>query len=111
MGLNRGSTIGTGASSPIIPFKFAVQVDSNAPAYLSISGVTQNASSAALVGCTVKLYRTSDDVEIATTVSDGSGNYVFPIQALATGGPYYIVAYKAGSPDVAGTTVNTIIAS
>ena len=107
MGIGRG--IGRGI--PIQPYKFEILIVNNAPVYLSISGITKDSTSTPLANCTVKLYRTSDDVEISSAISDGSGNYAFPIQALATGGPYYIVAYKAGSPDVAGTTVNTLAAS
>lgn len=72
-----------------------------------IAGVTKSSTGTALASCTVKLYRTSDDVLIATTTSDGSGNYSFPIGNTST--QFYLVAYKAGSPDVAGTSVNTIV--
>lgn len=72
-----------------------------------IAGVTKDSTGAALGGCTVKLFRTSDDVWIATTTSDGSGNYSFTVPNTAT--TYYVVAYKAGSPDVTGTTVNTLL--
>lgn len=73
----------------------------------SITGVTRDSSSVALGNCVVQLFRTLDDLSLGETVSDGSGNYqIFPVPNV--GGPYYIVAYKAGSPDVAGTTVNTL---
>lgn len=70
-----------------------------------ITGITKNSTGAALGGCTVDLFRTLDDLFLGTTTSDGSGNYslVAPI-----GGPFYVVAYLAGAPDVAGTTVNTL---
>jgi hypothetical protein len=38
--------------------------------------------------------------------SDGSGNYAFP--NVTPQDAYYVVAYLAGSPDVSGTTLNTI---
>lgn len=72
-----------------------------------ISGVTKNSNGAALASCTVKLYRTSDDVEVKSTTSDGSGNYSFTVADTST--QYYVVAYKAGAPDVAGTSVNTLV--
>ena len=56
--------------------------------------------------CVIKLYRTRDDVEAYSTVSDASGNYILPVDNLTQ---WYAVAYKAGSPDVAGTTVNTLV--
>lgn len=73
----------------------------------TITGVTRDNTGAALGGVTVDLMLTANDQRVDTQVSDGSGNYSFG----ASGGPYYIVAYKAGVPDVAGTTVNTLTGS
>jgi hypothetical protein len=68
-------------------------------------GITKDSAGAALAACTVDLFRTSDDMKVGTAVSDGAGNYeVYSYDA----GPFYVVAYKAGAPDVAGTTVNTL---
>jgi hypothetical protein len=72
-----------------------------------ITGVTRDASEVPLGGCVVNLFRTLDDSFLATTISDGAG--AFTIFAVGSG-PFYLVAYKAGSPDVAGTTVNTLSA-
>ena len=72
----------------------------------SISGITKDSAGAALGNCVIKLYRTSDDLESYSTVSDDSGNYILPVNNLTQ---WYAVAYKAGSPDVAGTTVNTLV--
>ena len=74
---------------------------------LIVSGVTRDSSSNPLAGCTVKLYDTPTDALIAQTVSDASGNYSFTVSLY---GPFYVVAYLPGSPDVAGTTINTLIA-
>src|SRR3954454_12263498 len=73
----------------------------------AISGVTRDSTGAALGSCTVKLYRTATDVLVDTTVSDVSGNYSFP--NVTPGDTYYVVAYLAGSPDVEGTTNNTLV--
>jgi hypothetical protein len=73
-----------------------------------ITGVTRDSTGVALASCTVHLLRTPSDAIAATTVSDGSGNYSF---ANPGSGPFYLVAYKPGSPDVAGTTVNTVTAT
>ena len=70
-----------------------------------ITGVTRDSSGVALGDCVVQLFRTSDDAIVTETVSDGSGNYAIFAQGT---GPFYVVAYKAGAPDVAGTTVNTL---
>lgn len=76
---------------------------------LFISGTTKDSSSVALPSCSVKLFRTSDDLLMETVTSDGSGNYSF--SSVGLGETYYVVAYKAGSPDVAGTTVNSLVGS
>jgi hypothetical protein len=70
--------------------------------------VTQDSASAAIAGCTVELFQTGGDIPTMQTISDASGNYRFDNPGS---GPFYIVAYKAGSPDVAGTTVNRLIAT
>jgi hypothetical protein len=69
-----------------------------------IIGVSRDSTGVSLGSCTVKIFRTADDVCVASTVSDGSGNWTaYPNQE----GPYYFVEYKAGSPDVFGTSPNT----
>lgn len=71
---------------------------------IRIVGVSRDATGAALGACVVKVFRTTDDVLVDTTTSDGSGNWTaYPNQP----GPYYFVEYKAGSPDVFGTSPNT----
>ena len=71
-----------------------------------IAGVTKDSSGAALGGCTVNLFLTSTNQIVATVISDADGNYSF---SVASSNPYYAVSYKAGSPDVAGTTLNTLV--
>src|SRR4051812_39653099 len=74
-----------------------------------IVGTTLDAAGAPLAGCTVRLFRTGDDSLVATTSSDGAGAFQFVLSGNA--GTFYVSAYKGGSPDVAGTTVNTLIAT
>lgn len=71
-----------------------------------LKGVSRNSSGAILGSCGVELFLTATDQVVQRTVSDASGNFTFPNPGT---GPFYIVAYKAGAPDVAGTTVNTLI--
>lgn len=70
---------------------------------------------AVLAGATLKAFRTLDDVanslvadtrEGPSVVSATDGRYTIP---LPNADAHYIVAYKAGSPDVAGVTVNTLV--
>lgn len=78
------------------------------PTRLIISGVTKDSTNTILGSCTVKLYRTADDVYLETCVSDAvTGAYSFSTVGLAE--QYYVVAYKPGAPDVAGTTANTLV--
>jgi hypothetical protein len=53
----------------------------------------------------VELFDTARDVMMQRTTSDVNGAYEFSVSPQLT---FYLVAYKAGSPDVAGTTVNTL---
>jgi ABC-type multidrug transport system permease subunit len=74
---------------------------------LSLDGYTKNVAREALGNCVVKLYQTADDVVVAQTTSHPtSGFYEFTDPVT---GPFYAVAYLPGSPDVAGTTVNTLM--
>jgi len=75
----------------------------------TISGQTQTCSGAVLGSCTVLLFRTSDNVIIGTTTSDGAGNYSFTVSDGTTA--YFLVAYYANAPDVTGATLNTIFGS
>jgi hypothetical protein len=76
---------------------------------LTISGVTRSYTGAALGGCVVMLFRTATDELVESGVSDGSGAFSFG--NVGPGQSYYVVAYLPGSPDVAGTTVNTLVGS
>lgn len=75
-----------------------------------VTGVTRDQYGSVLGGVTVKLFRTSEDLKLDQTVSDPTtGEYLCNT-------PYYpdtnyLVFYKAGSPDVFGTSANTLIAS
>lgn len=72
-----------------------------------ITGVTKDSVGIVLGSCEVTLYQTIDDVKVQSTISDPvTGAYTLVASPAIS---YYIVAYKAGSPDVAGTTVNTLV--
>lgn len=71
-------------------------------------GVTRDVYGSILGGCTVKCFRTSDDLLISQVVSDAiSGQFTAPTPYYPS--THYLVSYKAGSPDVQGTTPNTLI--
>jgi hypothetical protein len=78
------------------------------PTYFRIVGTTKDSTGAVLGNCVVDWFDTPTDVRLGTTTSDANGLFEF----RSAGQPpnaYYLVAYKAGSPDVAGTTVNTLV--
>jgi hypothetical protein len=77
---------------------------------LFISGITKDSTGAVLGSCTVSLYRTLDDRLMERVVSDPATG-VYSFSSVGLGETYYIVAYKSGAPDVAGTTTNTLIGS
>jgi hypothetical protein len=77
---------------------------------LGIAGVTRDQYGSAIVSCTVKLFKTSDDSLVSQIVSDATtGEYLLSTPYYPD--THYVVAYKAGSPDIAGATVNTLIGS
>lgn len=70
-------------------------------------GITRDQYGTPVGSCVVQLFRTSDDLFIMEVTSDASGNFL--LQSWYTPDTHYIVAYKAGSPDIFGTTVNTLV--
>ena len=76
-----------------------------------IMGFTKDSTGTLLPACVVHLFRTSDDALMKNTTSDAAGFYMFSGAGISMASSYYVVAYKAGSPDVAGTTVKTLTGS
>jgi hypothetical protein len=74
---------------------------------LGFVGVTRDQYGTPTGNCVVQLFRTSDDLFIMEITSDANGNFL--LQSIYTPDTHYIVAYKAGSPDIFGTTVNTLV--
>ena len=71
-----------------------------------IIGVTRDSAGLILPFCIVDLFVAGSDQLRAAVTSDALGQFTF---ANPGTGPFYLVAYKQGSPDVAGTTVNTLM--
>ena len=94
------------------PFECCGEIDPYFPERnLRISGVTRDATGTPLAGCTVHCLRSDTDEIVDRQVSDASGNFfvTIPVGLSQTQTVYwYLVAYLAGSPDRAGTTVNTL---
>jgi hypothetical protein len=98
-----GGVPGTGALPAARSF-----VNSETPYFeypYSISGITRGPGGV-LPNCTVVLFRTADNSVAGITTSDANGYYTISASPNVT---HYVVAYLPGAPDVAGTTVNTIV--
>lgn len=72
----------------------------------TLSGVSRDASGAPLGNVRVLVFRTSDNAFIAETLSDASGNWSL---VITVGGPFFLVEYLAGAPDVFGTSPNNLV--
>jgi hypothetical protein len=72
-----------------------------------LAGVTKDSTGAVLGGCEVDLFY-SNDIFVSEVLSDPTTG-VFKFLISPSAGPFYFVAYKPGAPDVAGTTVNTLM--
>lgn len=71
-----------------------------------VMGRCVDSSDVAVPNAVVQIFRTSTDEFQRETTADQSGYYEAGTDKVGEG--HYLVAYKAGSPDVAGTTVNTL---
>jgi len=72
---------------------------------LAIIGFTRDEYGSPLPLATVKMFRTSDDSLQDTFVSDDNGLYTV---TTPFADDHYLVVYKAGPPDICGTTINTL---
>lgn len=104
-----GGPLGSGvnkAAKRVQPFRSPNLNNLSAKFYV-ISGITKDSAGLALGSVMLDLFLTASDTKIDSVTSDATtGAYSFSV--TSTPGPFYIVAYKAGAPDVAGTTVNTL---
>jgi hypothetical protein len=71
-----------------------------------LRGVSRDSVGAVLPSATVKAFRTVDDVKVDQAVSGLDGGFVLSVVNLWE---HYLVCYKAGSPDIFGTSVNTLV--
>jgi hypothetical protein len=72
-----------------------------------IRGTVVDASDVAVANAIVQGFVTATDAYVGQDVSRNDGTYTLATDTPA-GVQHYLVAYKPGSPDVAGTTVNTL---
>lgn len=73
-----------------------------------LRGLCKDATDAVVANATVQAFVTATDAYAGEGISLNDGTYYVGVeQSAAT--PHYLVAYKVGSPDIAGTTVNTLL--
>lgn len=73
-----------------------------------IRGTCKDSGGVAVANAIVQAFVTATDAYQGEVQSNTDGTYVLGVQqGKAT--THYLVAYKAGSPDTAGTTVNTLL--
>ena len=80
-----------------------------APPRYRLTGLTVDSAGAALGACTVDVFESASRLYRGQTQSDANGNYSIDVTGSGTGLVFQAIAYKAGSPDVAGVTLNTLV--
>jgi hypothetical protein len=77
-----------------------------------LPGQTVDAYDNPLPFCSVACFVTGANLCVGTTSSDSNGNFLFAFPTYVAGTTYFLVAYlrgSGGSPDLEGTTVNTLV--
>lgn len=72
-----------------------------------LRGSCVDASDVPIANAIVQGFRTVDDLYLGEVQANTDGTYGLGVE-VAAGTACYLVAYKAGSPDIGGTTVNTL---
>lgn len=72
-----------------------------------IKGTCKDSVGSPVANAIVQGFRTDTDAFVGQVQAAEDGTYTLGTETVA-GVQHYLVAYKAGSPDVAGTTVNTL---
>lgn len=115
----RGSFGGCGAdaSTPYVPFGLDYSDCGGFEPYScdgdgtqtkrAIRGITKDSGGAAVANAIVQGFVTASDAFVGEVTSAADGSYTLMTETVP-GVQHYLVAYKAGSPDIAGTTVNTL---
>lgn len=73
-----------------------------------LRGVCKDSTSTIVANAIVQGFVTGTDVFVGEVTGGEDGTYLLGTEQLKTT-PHYLVAYKPGSPDIAGTTVNTLL--
>lgn len=74
----------------------------------TLSGTTLDSNGGILGNVTVKLFNSATNVNEQTMISSAFGAYSFTVDKTQS---YFTVDYKAGPPDVYGSSPNTLVGS
>ena len=74
-----------------------------------ITGVTRDSLGTPVPNCQVFVFKTAGEVLVAAGTSDSSGVYLLPVPSYTDN--LFVVAYRADSPDIFGTTVNWLVSN
>ena len=77
------------------------------PFTYSLTGITRNQRGAPLASVVVDVFDEGTESFLGTATSDSGGNYTVTLTSCSTA--VFAVGYLAGSPDVAGTTLNNLV--
>lgn len=84
----------------------AFELDESGGAQIKkIIGTTRDGSGNPLGSCVVRGFVTATNVFVGQVTSDPAGYFELPTVFT---GAHYLVCYQAGSPDLEGTSVNTL---
>lgn len=81
--------------------------DSGGQQAKKITGITRDSNGNGLGSCLVQAFLTTSDLFVTQVTSDSGG--FFEIPTIYPGVQHYLVAYKVGIPDQAGSSVNTLV--
>lgn len=73
-----------------------------------LRGVCKDSTSAIVANAIVQGFVTGTDAFVGEVTAGADGTYLLGTEQLKST-PHYLVAYKPGAPDIAGTTVNTLL--
>lgn len=73
-----------------------------------LRGTCVDAADVPVANAIVQAFVTATDTFAGEVAGHTDGSYLLGVQQAKTT-QHYLVAYKAGSPDIAGTTVNTLL--
>ena|SRR5208337_1239731 len=96
---------------PFHPQRFApvqgpLHTGDNASHTWTLSGFAYTITGVVVSNATINVFRTDTNILTATTTSSSNGSW--SVQMPSGGFTYYVTAYFANSPDLAGITVNTL---